>query len=158
MQYASMRLRAHGRVSSTVSRPKILHGLSSSRQYTLTKQGTTRPLTQPPRLMRTKIKVPSPNLEMKRPEAKKRSVTGVTPLSISCVIVPFPSQDAITVIKTATDWINAGLSMGSPSTSCLAPVRTEGLQGTSIVASPSSEVIRTIAVSQAPFPGLNMEN
>ena len=158
MQYVSMRLRAHDRVSSTVSRPKILHGLSSFRQYTLTKQGTTRPLIQPPRLVLTKIKVPSPNLEMKHPEAKKRNATGVTPLSISCGTVPFPFQDAITVIKTVTDWISAGLSTGSPSTLYPALVRTGGPQGTSIAASPSLGAIRTIAASRARFPDLSMEN
>ena len=158
MQYVSMRLRAHDQVSSTVSRPKILHGLSSFHRYTLTKRGTTRPLIQPPRLALTKIKVPSPNREMKHPETKKRNATGVAPLSISCGTVPFPFQDAITVIKTATGWISAGLSTGSPSTLYLAPARTGGPQGTSIAASPSLEAIRTIAVSQALLPGPNMEN
>ena len=157
MQCVSMKLRAHDRVSSTVSRPKILHGLSSFHRYTLTKRGTTRPLIQPPRLALTKIKVPSPNREMKHPETKKRSATGAAPHNISCGIVPFPFRDAITVIKTVTDWISAGLSTGSPSTLYLVPARTGGPQGTPIAASPNLEVFRTIVATQALFR-LNMEN
>ena len=158
MQCASMKLHAHGRVSSTVSRPKIRHGLSSFHRCTLTRQGMTRPLVQPPRSAHTKIKVPSPNHEMKYPETKKRSVTDVIPHSILYVTVLFPFQNATTVTRTVTDWISVGLSTGSPSILYPAPAQIEGPKGTSIEASPSLEAIRTIAASQALSPGLNMEN